>query len=301
MKIKNTLYQTLALVLILFIPCSASMAKSISAFGGRDIVVPSTLPTGAIVARYNFTPMQACDKPTCKIDHVKLSNKGSIWSSVSGPDLETTVPGLSVRMLIDGVALTSSFKGTFSQTAEVQVFRNNLPLSEGRFSDGVFNSYFYLAPPFGDATFVDLSGKVTTVSGTCWSSNQTVKLSPTTSAQLPGVGMTTGATPFNLVINDCPQGFNRIGYSIQPVGGIMVGGSGTLPLLAGSSATGLAIRIVDASGIPLNPGVSLPVNEYNKNTGGSYKIPMSASYIQTSEKVTPGSVQAAMVVFLDYQ
>lgn len=301
MNINNTLYQTLALALILFLPCSASMAKSITAFGGRDIVVPSTLPTGAIVARYNFTPMQACDKPTCKIETVMLNNKGSIWSSVSGPDLETTVPGLSARLLIDGVALTSSFKGTFSQIAEVQVFRNNLSLSEGRFSDGIFDTYFYFSPIFGEAAMVKLSGKVTTVSGTCWSPNQTIKLPPITSAQLRGVSTTAGATPFSLVINDCPQGFNRIGYSIQPVGGTMSEGSGTLPLLAGSSATGLSIRIVDAADIPLQSGVSLPVNEYDKSTGGSYRIPMSASYVQTSGKVTPGSVRAGMLILLDYQ
>ncbi|EMR8319861.1 putative fimbrial protein [Pseudomonas aeruginosa] len=53
--------------------------------------------------------------------------------------------------------------------------------------------------------------------------------------------------------------------------------------------------------MPLRMGLSLPVTAYDKNTGGAYWIPMKASYVQTAEKITPGSVLAAMVILLDYQ
>ena len=81
----------------------------------------------------------------------------------------------------------------------------------------------------------------------------------------------------------------------------MAGGSGVLPRLAGSTATGVSIRVTDEAGVPLRMGLSLPVTAYDKNTGGAYWIPMKASYVQTAEKITPGSVLAAMVILLDYQ
>ncbi|MFS7109960.1 hypothetical protein ABMZ43_28855, partial [Pseudomonas aeruginosa] len=74
------------------------------------------------------------------------------------------------------------------------------------------------------------------------------------------------------------------------------GGGGAAP-----PATGVSIRVTDEAGVPLRMGLSLPVTAYDKNTGGAYWIPMKASYVQTAEKITPGSVLAAMVILLDYQ
>ncbi|MCB2487453.1 hypothetical protein KQ783_15505, partial [Listeria monocytogenes] len=74
----------------------------------------------------------------------------------------------------------------------------------------------------------------------------------------------------------------------------MAEGSGVLPRLAGSTAPGVSIRVPDAAGVPLRMGLSLPVTAYDKTTGGAYWLPMKASYVQTAEKITPGSVLAAL-------
>ncbi|MFU2916493.1 fimbrial protein [Pseudomonas aeruginosa] len=131
--------------------------------------------------------------------------------------------------------------------------------------------------------------------------DQTVKLQSIAAARLNGVGTYAAVTPFNLVVAGCPRGYNRVGYSLQAVGGAVAEGSGVLPRLAGSTATGVSIRVTDEAGVPLRMGLSLPVTAYDKNTGGAYWIPMKASYVQTAEKITPGSVLAAMVILLDYQ
>lgn len=51
-------------------------------------------------------------------------------------------------------------------------------------------------------------------------------------------------------------------------GGVVAGGSGVLPRLAGSTATGVSIRVTDEAGVPLRMGLSLPVTAYDKNTAG---------------------------------
>ncbi|HGN2386794.1 TPA: fimbrial protein [Pseudomonas aeruginosa] len=148
---------------------------------------------------------------------------------------------------------------------------------------------------------IRLTGSVTTINATCQVADQTVKLQSIAAARLNGVGTYAAVTPFNLVVAGCPRGYNRVGYSLQAVGGAVAEGSGVLPRLAGSTATGVSIRVTDEAGVPLRMGLSLPVSAYDKNTGGAYWIPMKASYVQTAEKITPGSVLAAMVILLDYQ
>ena len=301
----KTFRRTLLLAAVLFVPAGTSMAANLYAFGGRDIAVPSILPEGSVMSRYTFTPMQLCGKPSCDLIGVSLYNKGSVWDPVDGPDLNTNVPGLSVRLLLDGIPSSSRFKGTFSQIAEIQLFRNSTPLSDGQFASGAFNSYFLITYKDGliasGTSSIRLTGSVTTINATCQVADQTVKLQSIAAARLNGVGTYAAVTPFNLVVAGCPRGYNRVGYSLQAVGGAVAEGSGVLPRLAGSTATGVSIRVTDEAGVPLRMGLSLPVTAYDKNTGGAYWIPMKASYVQTAEKITPGSVLAAMVILLDYQ
>lgn len=184
------------------------------------------------------------------------------------------------------------------------MFRNSTPLSDGQFASGAFNSYFLITYKDGlvasGTSSVRLTGSVTTINATCQVADQTVKLQSIAAARLNGVGTYAAVTPFNLVVAGCPRGYNRVGYSLQAVGAVAEG-SGVLPRLAGSTATGVSIRVTDEAGVPLRMGLSLPVTAYDKNTGGAYWIPMKASYVQTAEKITPGSVLAAMVILLDYQ
>ncbi|WP_038824828.1 hypothetical protein, partial [Pseudomonas aeruginosa] len=103
----KTFRRTLLIAAVLFVPAGTSMAANLYAFGGRDIAVPSILPEGNVTSRYTFTPMQLCGKPSCDLIGVALYNKGSVWDPVDGPDLNTNVPGLSVRLLLDGIPASS--------------------------------------------------------------------------------------------------------------------------------------------------------------------------------------------------
>ncbi|KVG68301.1 fimbrial protein [Burkholderia pseudomultivorans] len=306
MKAKDLSTRLLLVAATMFGFAGSSTAANIYAFGGKDIAVPSAVPPGTTLSRYTFSPNELCGDNLCEISVVGLYNKGSVWGvGFDGPDLETNVPGVSVRLFLDGRPVTSRFTGTFSRIGELQLFRDSGLISGGDFSSGSFNSYYIISYKTGLISSRDssirLTGKVTAISATCEVPDQNVKLPPVTSGQLHGIGATAGDTPFNLAVTGCPRGFNRVGYTLLPAGGSVPDGSGTLPLLPESSATGASIHVVDASGMPPKFGASLPVTAYSKDAGGSYQIPMRASYVQTAGKVTGGSVRAAIVVLLDYQ
>ncbi|AOI63785.1 hypothetical protein WS51_09625 [Burkholderia territorii] len=63
----------------------------------------------------------------------------------------------------------------------------------------------------------------------------------------------------------------------------------------------MKIFVADDKGAPVNFGQSIKVDAYDKTTGGSYAIPMEASYIQTDAAVTTGTVNGAMAVTLEYR
>ncbi len=205
------------------------------------------------MSRYTFTPMQLCGKPSCDLIGVSLYNKGSVWDPIDGPDLNTNVPGLSVRLLLDGIPASSRFKGTFSQIAEIQLFRNSTPLSDGQFASGAFNSYFLITYKDGliasGTSSIRLTGSVTTINATCQVADQTVKLQSIAAARLNGVGTYAAVTPFNLVVAGCPRGYTVSATAFKR--GARWPKARASPRLAGSTATGVSIRVTDEAGVPL--------------------------------------------------
>ncbi|WP_457931721.1 fimbrial protein [Pseudomonas aeruginosa] len=101
---------------------------------------------------------------------------------------------------------------------------------------------------------VKLTGSVTTINATCQVADQIVKLQSIAAAQLNGVGTYAAVTPFNLAVAGYLRGYYRVGYNLQAVGGVAAEASGVLPRLAGSSATGVSIRVTDEVGAPLRTG-----------------------------------------------
>ncbi|KVO08324.1 fimbrial protein [Burkholderia ubonensis] len=283
----------------------ASPAAALTAFGNATVSLPSSAPPGTIVARQYYSPQEFCGKDTCTITNADLFDKGSKWSPVNGPDLQTNVSGLSTRMLVDGTPVTSSLKTTVRHAVEVQLFRDSRAPQSGSLSPGAIDSYYqitYKSFPFGDVASVFLAAKVSFINGTCSVPDQTVTLPPVQQNAFKGVGSTAGTVDFHLRLNNCPAGYNRIGYQLSPLDGAVAGSPGTLQLRPESTAAGVGIRIADGmTGNPLPLQHSITVTGYNKNTGGSPSIPLRASYIQTDATIKGGSVRAAAQVLLDYQ
>jgi type 1 fimbria pilin len=297
-----TIASTLLLACVAFATDAA--AASLYAFGQATVSSPSNATPGTTVARYYFTPQDVCGASTCQITSIKMYPKGGVQVS-DGPDLETNVSGLSTRMVVDGNVAVSSTKTTLRNTLEVMLFRDSREPKDGSLNTGMLSAYYtiyYKSGLLGGSSQVFLAAKVSFINGTCSIPDQTVTLPPVQRRDFNGVGSTAGSTDFLVQLNNCPAGYNRIGYQLAPLDDVVVGTIGGMQLRPDATATGVGIHIADAAtGQPLMLRKSHTVTNYNRATGGSPSIPLRASYLQTGAKIGGGSVHAAAQVLLDYQ
>ncbi|CAB3748538.1 fimbrial protein [Burkholderia puraquae] len=307
--IARLLFRPIAVASSLLLACVAcstdAAAAYLYAFGQQTISSPANAVTGTVVSRHYFTPQDVCGASTCQITSVLMYAKGSVWGGTNGPDLETNVSGLSTRMLIDGKVAVSTTAETLRNTLEVQLFRDTRQPRDGSLNSGSFNGYYivnYKSGILGASSSVFLAAKVNFINGTCSIPDQTVTLPPVQHRVFNGVGSTAGATDFQVQLNNCPAGYNRIGYQLAPLDDVVTGTPGGMQLRPDATASGIGIQIADAAtGQPLPLGKSHTVTGYNPATGGSPSIRLRASYLQTGAKVGGGSVHAAAQVLLDYQ
>ncbi|WP_223265584.1 fimbrial protein [Pseudomonas chlororaphis] len=277
---------------------SAKAAKYDTYAFGQQLSIPQNTSSGIILARHYITPMQVCGQSQCSITSVSYYPNGG--SSGSGPTITTNVSGISTRLLINGQA--SSLPTTLRQPLEVQLLSDGRPNLGGSLAGALpLAPYYYRLSTAGDYAYIYLGGTITPIAGTCSVPSQTVTLPSTMLNKLGQVGSTAGTKNFQIQINNCPRGYNRIGYLLDPVGGVIANSPGVLPLAGGSTASGIKIRVENVQGAPATMGSSIKVDGYRKETGGSYAIPMQASYIRTDVTATPGTVKGALNVLLDYQ
>ncbi|KVQ50332.1 fimbrial protein [Burkholderia territorii] len=272
---------------------------------GQELSIPRSVPSGVVLARHYIAPAQACGQSKCTVTaFVNYPDGGG--GATGTTTITTNVSGLSTRLLINGHAYASQqlpAPVTFTQPLEVQL------LSDGRKNTGGSLAGTYTNPAYyrldvqeiGSKLWVRLKGMVTSIDGTCSVPAQTVTLPTAWTNKFGDVGSTLGTQSFQIRINNCPKGYNRIGYTLDPRGGVIENAPGVLPLAADSTASGVKIRVADDKGVPVAFGTSIKVDAYNKTTGGSYAIPMQASYIKTDATIKPGIVNGAMTVLLDYQ
>ncbi|WP_244099919.1 fimbrial protein [Burkholderia anthina] len=287
------------------LPSPARAGTPLYAFGESRIAMPLNVATGTVVGRHYFTPQQFCGKSTCDVTSSQLYNKGSILSGApTGSDIETTVDGLSTRVLLDGVPMTETTRTTVRNGVEVQLFRDGRQAVNGSLKPSIFNMYFsvrYKSGLLGDSASIYLAANVNYIDGTCSVPSQTVTLPKASRQDFRGIGSGVGQRPFSLTLLNCPAGYNRVGYQISPLNGSAANVAGTLKLRPDASAKGIGIRISDANThTPLQFDRSIDT-PYTGKAAPLIDIPLLAEYVQTNAAVTGGLVQAGALVLLDYQ
>jgi type 1 fimbria pilin len=302
----NRLRQALLRFALAAAACASTQAQaeSLYAFGNGKIAIPSRAPTGTVVAREYYSPRQVCGTSTCEMTGASLSPNGSIISSSDGPDIETRVSGLSMRVLADGVPITSKTRMTIRNGIEVQLFRDNRAAQNGSLKPGILNFYVAIdykdGSVFGSTAAIYLMPQVSFIAGTCSVASQTVNLPAASAASFSGIGSSAGMTRFMLQFNNCPGGFNRIGYQVTPLNGEIARLPGTIQLQTDSTAAGIGIRLFDFTTnqpLPLNQSQATPYS----GQAGSYGLPLGAAYVQTDPAIRGGSVRASALILLDYR
>lgn len=139
------------------------------------------------------------------------------------------------------------------------------------------------------------------VAGSCKTPDVTVDLRSHKQSAFTGVGSTTPAIPVKVAINNCPAGLNSIQYQFIPTGAVLDTANGVLALSSDSTATGIGLQLKDESGKALEYNKQYLFSKYNRSTGGSGAILLTAAYYQTSTTVKPGTAIASLTFAMTYQ
>ncbi|MDR8050294.1 fimbrial protein [Burkholderia cenocepacia] len=277
-----------------------------------NVVVPAGAPAGTIVARIpvdRVALMNAClNVSPCPLFGLRFFGSGGLTvTGVTTAPLSS--PGLVARLISGGRPLTPGTKGPFQpESTEFQLIADGNPISSGYYGGTAGGDVFMFDMANasggynGNSVRLEFRVIVSKVSGTCSVNSQAVSIPPTSFKDFTGMGSTSPRkTKFNIQVTKCPPGYNKVGYSLDAVGGMVSGSPGVLPATADSTAAGVNIRVADATGSPVVFGASQPLAAYNPTTGGSYAIPLTAEYVQTGAAVSAGSISGAMTVSIDYR
>ncbi|HET8747750.1 MAG TPA: fimbrial protein [Ramlibacter sp.] len=131
----------------------------------------------------------------------------------------------------------------------------------------------------------------------CTTSDVTVNLGSRNASEFGGPGSTTAATDFTIELRNCPSGAGRIAYQIDPATAVVPGTGNTVVALdAASTAAGVGVQLLDATGAPLAMASKRTV----ANSGGNYSIPLKARYYKTGPTVGGGAANSAMTFTISY-
>jgi len=119
--------------------------------------------------------------------------------------------------------------------------------------------------------------------------------------ELPSVGSVAKHQDLNLQFNNCSNHLSKIRYRIGANGTSSNPGQGLLPLIAPSTASGLAVQVLERRQSD-NTWVVSPLGDWRERTtsGGSHTLPMGIRYYRTGNLVG-GNVRAAMTISFQYQ
>lgn len=137
--------------------------------------------------------------------------------------------------------------------------------------------------------------------GTCTTPDINVVLPPAPTNSFTGVGSNVGETPFDLRFNNCPSGLSSIKYTLAPTTTVINAADGIVGLNGTSTARGVAIRVSQGNGAPLQLNTGYLVESYDASQAGDYRVGLRAAYRQTEATVVPGSAATALTMSVLYK
>lgn len=136
----------------------------------------------------------------------------------------------------------------------------------------------------------------------CSTPDISVDLGSYTASSFAAVGDRSSPSKFDVKINDCPINLSSVQYKFSYLGGTgFTANQGLFGLSKAASAKGVQVKLTRGDGtttVELDKWYAL--SEYNKATGGSYAVPLSAAYQRVGD-VTPGSADTELVFSMEYK
>lgn len=280
---------------------------------GRDVAV------GAVLATYTVTPssggvLTCMTYPVCYSNWPVTYTVKPAASFVSGMSYvyQSNVAGIGYTLNMGGAqfGIGTFSPGTFSSQwcgQQTQLFTYTIQLIKtGTIAAGATVTLPTLSYYAGvnNLLVAQYAPSAATVPvnpiGTCQTPNVTVSLGVAILKNFQGIGkpISTGGQAFNIPLNNCPAGLNSIQYYLTPNTTASSSYTGVVSLDSTSTATGVGVQLLNSAGtaIKFNTNYSLAYSG-----AGSYTIPMTAQYYQTSSTVTAGAANTSLTFTMVYQ
>lgn len=143
--------------------------------------------------------------------------------------------------------------------------------------------------------------KTTVKVSACSTPDISVSLEQHSPAEFAAIGSRTNPVKFELAINNCPAGLGSVQYGFNVHSGTgYTANQGLFGLTADSTAKGIQVKLMRSDGtttVELDKWYQL--TDYNKATGGTYRVPLSAAYQRTGN-VSSGSANAELIIAMSY-
>ena len=117
--------------------------------------------------------------------------------------------------------------------------------------------------------------------------------------EFDNVGDTPRTIKFNIGLNQCEAGVNKVTYSLKATSQVIDQQNGVVALNAGSTAKGIGLKLMNEAGQPIALGTTYPFNGFN-TSGTSFNIPLSAAYYRLAGALEAGSANASVTFTMNY-
>ena len=148
----------------------------------------------------------------------------------------------------------------------------------------------------GEVTALSMStGGMTILAQSCETPDVKVDMGAYNLSQFSEIGKHSDPVNFNIKVNNCPRGINKVTYTLSqtPNSPTLSFGSGTIGLNSSSTAKGIALQLLDSDLAPITFDKAYTISDYSA-AGGNFSIPLNAQFIRTIPTGTNGALDPGM-------
>ena len=147
---------------------------------------------------------------------------------------------------------------------------------------------------------VTMTGSLIISASSCKSPDVSVNMGDYVASEVTSSRGQTHQVNFDIALNECPEGINRVTYSLQANTPVIDGRTGLVALDGASGAKGVGLRIMDRDGTPLALDKAHDFSAYDVR-GGNFKVPLSAAYIQLENQALEfGTANTSITFTISY-
>lgn len=147
---------------------------------------------------------------------------------------------------------------------------------------------------------VTMTGSLIISASSCKTPDVSVNMGDYVASEVTGSRGQTHPVNFDIALNACPQGIDKVTYSLQANTPVIDRENGLVALDGASGAKGVGLRIMDGDGTPLALDKAHVFSAYDVQ-GGDFKIPLSAAYIRLEgQELGFGTANTSMTFTMSY-